>query len=66
MLAELVKRIVEADTWDEAVYQCRPDDDWVLVHRTSWAAIRQAVDDVDTWRPWGDPNAHPSVVGGNA
>jgi hypothetical protein len=51
-LEHLVALVVAADTWDEAVYRCRPGDDWILVHRESWGRIRAAVDAVDAWRPW--------------
>ncbi|MFD0855768.1 hypothetical protein ACFQ07_26235 [Actinomadura adrarensis] len=51
-LERLVELIVDADIWDETVYDCRPGDDWLLVHRESWAGIRGVVDGVDAWRPW--------------
>jgi hypothetical protein len=59
VLRHLVDLVVSADTWDESVYRCRPADDWLLVHRSSWAAIRAAVDRVDSWRPWEAPPSPP-------
>lgn len=51
-LRRLVDRVVAADTWDEMVYNNRPDGDWILLTRDSWAGIKDAVDLVDGWRPW--------------
>lgn len=62
-LRRLVATIVDADTWDESIYNCRPDDDWILVHRDSWTALQQAADEIDAWRPW--QNAEGAYKPGN-
>lgn len=52
VLLDLLEAIVGADTWDEQVYHLRPVDDWVLIHRSSWGAIRDIAETIDSWRPW--------------
>jgi hypothetical protein len=54
VLLELLAAVVAAETWDEQVYDLRPDDDWLLIHRDSWGAIRDIVEAIDSWRPWAE------------
>ncbi len=60
VLLEILEAIADAETWDEEVYGVRPDDDWLLIHRASWGAIRDLLEKVDFWRPWSNeqPPAH--------
>jgi hypothetical protein len=48
----ITEQVISAETWDESVYENRPDGDWVLVSRESWNRIKSAVDAADAWRPW--------------
>ncbi|MFC4950192.1 hypothetical protein [Pseudonocardia sp. GCM10023141] len=61
VLLELLAAVIDSDTWDEGVYDVRPDDDWLLIHRASWGAIRDIVETIDSWRPW-TAEQHPPEI----
>jgi hypothetical protein len=54
VLLDLLEATVAADTWDEQVYHLRPADGSVLIRRSSWAAIRDIAETIDSGRPWFD------------